>query len=164
MPPSGLQRDYYVKEVEVDYTHKKQSGGSGQFARVKIVFAPLAEGGISVYQQGSWRGVPKEFIPGVEKESIKLRVWYDCRVPVIDFEAILVDGASHDVDSSVLLLKLRAGCFPGRDEQGGPKAIRAGYEGRGYHSRRIYGRYYWRPQQSSRQCRRHGTARQCKGY
>ena len=71
--PQVAYRETITKEVEVDYTHKKQSGGSGQFARVKIVFAPLAEGGFQFTNKVVGGSVPKEFIPGVEKGLIKPR-------------------------------------------------------------------------------------------
>ena len=107
--PQVAYRETITKEVEIDYTHKKQSGGSGQFARVKIKFGPLAEGGFDFSNSIVGGSVPKEYIPGVEKgiESAK-DTGVIAGFPVIDFQAELVDGASHDVDSSVLAFEIAA--------------------------------------------------------
>ena len=102
-------RETITKEVEIDYTHKKQSGGSGQFARVKIKFGPLAEGGYEFNNSIVGGSVPKEYIPGVEKGIISAKETGNIAgFPVIDFQAELVDGASHDVDSSVLAFEIAA--------------------------------------------------------
>ena len=107
--PQVAYRETITKEVEIDYTHKKQSGGSGQFARVKIKFGPLSEGGYNFSNSIVGGSVPKEYIPGVEKgiESAK-DTGTIAGFPVIDFQAELVDGASHDVDSSVLAFEIAA--------------------------------------------------------
>jgi elongation factor G len=123
--PQVAYRETITKEVEVDYTHKKQSGGSGQFARVKIVFAPLAEGGFQFTNKVVGGSVPKEFIPGVEKGINQAKdSGTIAGFPVIDFEAILIDGASHDVDSSVLAFEI-AGRAAFRDamNKAGPKLL-----------------------------------------
>ena len=123
--PQVAYRETITKEVEVDYTHKKQSGGSGQFARVKIVFAPLAEGGFQFTNKVVGGSVPKEFIPGVEKGINQAKESGTIAgFPVIDFEATLVDGASHDVDSSVLAFEI-AGRAAFRDamNKAGPKLL-----------------------------------------
>jgi elongation factor G len=123
--PQVAYRETITKEVEVDYTHKKQSGGSGQFARVKIVFAPLAEGGFQFTNKVVGGSVPKEFIPGVEKGINQAKdSGTIAGFPVIDFEAVLVDGASHDVDSSVLAFEI-AGRAAFRDamNKAGPKLL-----------------------------------------
>src|SRR6056300_573095 len=105
--PQVAYRETITKEVEVDYTHKKQSGGSGQFARVKIRFAPLAEGGFQFSNSVVGGSVPKEYVPGVEKGINQAKdSGTIAGFPVIDFEAELVDGASHDVDSSVLAFEI----------------------------------------------------------
>jgi elongation factor G len=105
--PQVAYRETITKEVEVDYTHKKQSGGSGQFARVKIRFAPLAEGGFQFSNSVVGGSVPKEYVPGVEKGINQAKdTGTIAGFPVIDFEAELVDGASHDVDSSVLAFEI----------------------------------------------------------
>ena len=107
--PQVAYRETITKEVEIDYTHKKQSGGSGQFARVKIKFGPLAEGGYEFNNSIVGGSVPKEYIPGVEKGIISAKETGNIAgFPVIDFQAELVDGASHDVDSSVLAFEIAA--------------------------------------------------------
>ncbi len=107
--PQVAYRETITKEVEIDYTHKKQSGGSGQFARVKIKFGPLAEGGYDFSNSIVGGSVPKEYIPGVEKGIMSAKdTGTIAGFPVIDFQAELVDGASHDVDSSVLAFEIAA--------------------------------------------------------
>ncbi len=107
--PQVAYRETITKQVEVDYTHKKQSGGSGQFARVKLIFSPLSEGGYGFTNSIVGGSVPKEFIPGVEKGIIQAKeTGVIAGFPVIDFEVELVDGASHDVDSSVLAFEIAA--------------------------------------------------------
>ena len=107
--PQVAYRETITKEVEIDYTHKKQSGGSGQFARVKIKFAPLAEGGFEFNSSIVGGSVPREFIPGVEKGLNQAKdTGIIAGFPVIDFQAELIDGASHDVDSSVLAFEIAA--------------------------------------------------------
>jgi len=96
--------------VDIDYTHKKQSGGSGQFGRVKIRFTPLEPGEGIVFESKVVGGnVPKEYIPGVEKG---IRTMAETGLlagfPVIDFSAELYDGAYHDVDSSVMAFEIAA--------------------------------------------------------
>ncbi len=105
--PQVAYRETITREVEIDYTHKKQSGGSGQFARVKIRFAPLSEGGFQFGNSVVGGSVPREFVPGVEKGIKQAKdTGIIAGFPVIDFEAELVDGASHDVDSSVLAFEI----------------------------------------------------------
>ncbi len=107
--PQVAYRETITKQVEVDYTHKKQSGGSGQFARVKLVFSPLSEGGYGFTNSVVGGSVPKEFIPGVEKGIMQAKeTGVIAGFPVIDFEVELTDGASHDVDSSVLAFEIAA--------------------------------------------------------
>ena len=107
--PQVAYRETITKQVEVDYTHKKQSGGSGQFARVKLVFSPLSDGGYGFTNSIVGGSVPKEFIPGVEKGIMQAKdTGVIAGFPVIDFEVELVDGASHDVDSSVLAFEIAA--------------------------------------------------------
>ena len=105
--PQVAYRETITKKVEVDYTHKKQSGGSGQFARVKLIFSPLAEGGFEFSNSIVGGSIPKEFIPGVEKGIGQAKdTGVIAGFPVIDFEVELIDGASHDVDSSVLAFEI----------------------------------------------------------
>ncbi len=107
--PQVAYRETITKEVEVDYTHKKQSGGSGQFARVKLIFSPLSGGGYGFTNSIVGGSVPKEFIPGVEKGIMQAKeTGVIAGFPVIDFEVELIDGASHDVDSSVLAFEIAA--------------------------------------------------------
>ena len=106
--PQVAYRETITKPFEVDYTHKKQSGGAGQFARVKIIFEPQEAGkGYEFESKIVGGNVPKEYIPGVTKgieEQAKsgVRAGY----PTIDFKATLIDGAYHDVDSSVMAFEI----------------------------------------------------------
>jgi elongation factor G len=106
--PQVAYREALARKVEVDYTHKKQTGGSGQFGRVKIVVEPGERGsGIEFVDEVKGGNVPREYIPSVEKgirevaESGSL-----IGFPIIDFKATLVDGAYHDVDSSALAFEI----------------------------------------------------------
>ncbi|MEL0206232.1 MAG: elongation factor G [Alphaproteobacteria bacterium] len=123
--PQVAYRETITKEVEVDYTHKKQSGGSGQFARVKIVFAPLDEGGFEFTNSVVGGSVPKEYVPGVEKGIMQAKESGTIAgFPVIDFRAELVDGASHDVDSSVLAFEIAGrAAFREAMQKAGPKLL-----------------------------------------
>jgi elongation factor G len=127
--PQVAYRETITKKCEVDYTHKKQSGGAGQFARVKIAFEPLAEhkpGEDFVFESKVVGGsVPKEFIPGVEKglKAIK-ESGVIAGYPLINFKATLLDGAFHDVDSSVLAFEIAAkAAFREGIPKGGPKLL-----------------------------------------
>ena len=123
--PQVAYRETITKEVEVDYTHKKQSGGSGQFARVKIRFAPLADGGFAFGNSVVGGSVPKEYVPGVEKGiTMAKETGTIAGFPVIDFEAELIDGASHDVDSSVLAFEIAGrAAFREAMNKAGPKLL-----------------------------------------
>ena len=106
--PQVAYRETISREAEIDYTHKKQTGGTGQFARVKLVISPTAPGeGYSFESKIVGGAVPKEYIPGVEK-GIKSVMDSGplAGFPVIDFKVALVDGAFHDVDSSVLAFEI----------------------------------------------------------
>ncbi|MEM6627891.1 MAG: elongation factor G [Pseudomonadota bacterium] len=108
--PEVAYRETLGKPTEVVYTHKKQSGGSGQFAEVKMVFEPLEPGeGFEFESKIVGGAVPKEYIPGVEKgvNSVK-DAGPLAGYPVIDFKATLLDGKFHDVDSSVLAFEIAA--------------------------------------------------------
>jgi translation elongation factor EF-G len=108
--PQVAYRETLTKPVTVDYTHKKQTGGSGQFARVKIEFEPLPPGGGFVFENKVVGGsVPKEFIPSVEKGlKSQKESGILAGFPVIDFKATLVDGAYHEVDSNALTFDIAA--------------------------------------------------------
>jgi len=106
--PQVAYRETLGRRAEIDYTHKKQTGGTGQFARVKLVFEPLPPGSGFVFENDIVGGsIPKEFIPGVEK-GLKSVMNSGPLVgfPVIDFKVTLIDGAFHDVDSSVLAFEI----------------------------------------------------------
>ncbi len=106
--PQVAYRETITRGAEIDYTHKKQTGGSGQFARVKLVFEPLEPGEGFVFENKVTGGsVPKDFVPGVLKGLNSARsTGVLAGFPLIDFKATLVDGASHDVDSSVLAFEI----------------------------------------------------------
>ncbi len=106
--PQVAYRETISKEHDVDYTHKKQSGGSGQYARVKIKFEPLEPGSGYVFENTVVGGsVPKEYIPGLAKgvESA-LQNGVIAGFPMMDLKATLYDGAYHDVDSSALAFEI----------------------------------------------------------
>ena len=108
--PQVAYRETISREAEIDYTHKKQTGGTGQFARVKLVITPVEPGvGYSFESKIVGGAVPKEYIPGVEK-GIKSVMDSGplAGFPVIDFKVALIDGAFHDVDSSVLAFEIAA--------------------------------------------------------
>ncbi|MEL6829475.1 MAG: elongation factor G [Pseudomonadota bacterium] len=124
--PQVAYREALGQEADIDYTHKKQSGGSGQFARVKIRFEPLEAGSGFVFENEVVGGnVPREYIPGVEKglQSEKengLLAGY----PLTDFKAVLYDGAYHDVDSSVLAFEIAGrAAFRELKSQGDPRLM-----------------------------------------
>ncbi len=108
--PQVAYRETITKKYQVDYTHKKQSGGSGQFARVIIDFEPLKPGeGFQFESKIVGGSVPKEYIPGVEKGlDASISNGVVAGFPTIDFKATLVDGAYHDVDSSALAFEIAA--------------------------------------------------------
>ena len=107
--PQVSYREAITEPCEVDYTHKKQSGGSGQFARIKIKFEPKsdAESDFEFMEEIKGGVVPKEYIPGVQKgiESV-LSSGPIAGFPVLGMKATLVDGAYHDVDSSVMAFEI----------------------------------------------------------
>jgi elongation factor G len=124
--PQVAYRESLGKPADIDYTHKKQTGGTGQFARVKIKFAPGEPGSGFVFESAIVGGsVPKEFIPGVQKglESVKDNGLL-AGFPLIDFTATLYDGGYHDVDSSVLAFEIAArAAFKELREKGAPKLL-----------------------------------------
>ncbi len=124
--PQVAYREKITKAVTIDYTHKKQTGGSGQFARVKIDFEPLEAGAGFEFESAIVGGsVPREFIPGVEKGINSARdAGSIAGFPVIDFKASLVDGASHDVDSSVMAFEIAArAAFREALDKGSPRLL-----------------------------------------
>ncbi|MCH8684375.1 elongation factor G [Pedomonas mirosovicensis] len=106
--PQVAYRESLKKAVEIDYTHKKQSGGSGQFGRVKVQVAPGELGsGITFIDEIKGGVIPKEYIPAIEKGMREVAASGTLiGFPLIDFEIRLVDGAYHDVDSSALAFEI----------------------------------------------------------
>ncbi len=124
--PQVAYRETISRAVEVDYIHKKQTGGAGQFARVEIEFEPAAPGfGFEFESKVVGGSVPREYIPGVQKgiqESRESGIL--AGFPVIDFKAVLVDGASHDVDSSVMAFEIAArAAFREAMQKAGPRLL-----------------------------------------
>jgi len=109
-PPQVAYREKITMKNEVDYTHKKQSGGAGQFGRVKIVFEPLDAGQGFIFENKIVGGsIPKEYIPAVEKGlEVAKETGPLIGFPMIDFKATLIDGAYHDVDSSSMAFEIAA--------------------------------------------------------
>ena len=108
--PQVAYRETISKSYDVDYSHKKQSGGAGQFARVKITFEPGEPGsGYEFVNKIKGGNIPTEYIPGVQKGLIfQQQTGVMAGFPCIDFKATLNDGAYHDVDSSVLAFEIAA--------------------------------------------------------
>ena len=106
--PQVAYREKLTRKVEQDYTHKKQTGGTGQFARVKIIFEPNEAGAGNSFESKVVGGsVPKEYVPGVEKGiNSVMGAGILAGFPVVDVKATLIDGAFHDVDSSVLAFEI----------------------------------------------------------
>jgi len=106
--PQVAYREYLAKPVDLDYTHKKQSGGSGQFARVKVRVTPGERGSGVQFVDGIKGGnIPKEYIPSVEKGMRETAATGSLiGFPIIDFAIELFDGAYHDVDSSALAFEI----------------------------------------------------------
>ena len=106
--PQVAYRERLTRKVDIDYTHKKQTGGTGQFARVKITFEPNEAGKGNLFESKIIGGaVPKEYIPGVEKGiNSVMGAGILAGFPVVDVKATLTDGAFHDVDSSVLAFEI----------------------------------------------------------
>ncbi|MCG6122940.1 MAG: elongation factor G [Microvirga sp.] len=106
--PQVAYRETITKKTEIDYTHKKQTGGTGQFARVKIVVEPNEVGAGFAFDAKIVGGsVPKEYIPGVQKglESV-IGAGVVAGFPVVDVKVSLIDGAFHEVDSSALAFEI----------------------------------------------------------
>jgi elongation factor G len=106
--PQVAYRESLARKVDVDYTHKKQSGGSGQFGRIKFTVEPGERGsGIVFVDEVKGGNIPKEYIPAVEKGIREVAAsGHKIGFPIIDFVATLYDGAYHDVDSSALAFEI----------------------------------------------------------
>lgn len=112
--PQVAYRETITKSVEHVYTHKKQTGGSGQFAEVKIIFEPLERGQGFIFEDKTVGGsVPKEYVPSVNKGlELQKEDGVLAGFPTVDFKATLVDGKYHDVDSNALTFEIAAkACF-----------------------------------------------------
>ncbi len=106
--PQVAYREKLGRAATITYTHKKQTGGSGQFAEVKIEFEPTEPGSGFVFENAIVGGaVPREYVPGVEKGlNLAKENGLLAGFPVIDFKARLIDGKYHDVDSNVLTFQI----------------------------------------------------------
>jgi elongation factor G len=106
--PQVAYRETITKKYTIDYTHKKQSGGSGQYARLKMNIIPGEPGsGFEFENEIVGGSIPKEYIPGVEKGVNSVReAGMLVGFPILDFKIELIDGAYHDVDSSVLAFEI----------------------------------------------------------
>jgi elongation factor G len=124
--PQVAYRETITRRREVDYTHKKQTGGSGQFARVKLIIEPQEQGAGFEFESKIVGGsVPKEYIPGVEKG---VRSVLDNGVlagfPMLDLKVSLIDGAYHEVDSSALAFEIASrAAFREAAQKAGPKLL-----------------------------------------
>jgi elongation factor G len=124
--PQVAFRETVSKRADVDYTHKKQTGGSGQFARVKMTIEPNEQGkGFEFVNKVVGGNVPKEFIPGVAKgvQSV-VESGILAGFPILDVKVTLTDGAYHDVDSSVMAFEIAArAAFREGALKAGPKLL-----------------------------------------
>ena len=124
--PQVAYRETISKPTDIDYTHKKQTGGSGQFARIKLTFEPQEAGeGYAFVNTVVGGSVPREYIPGVEKGLLDAQgTGIIAGFPVIDFKVTLTDGASHDVDSSVMAFEIAArAAFREAMQKAGPRLL-----------------------------------------
>ncbi len=124
--PQVAYRETLTKTAEISYTHKKQSGGAGQFAKIDLIFEPAETGEGFVFASEIVGGnVPKEYVPGVEKGLSQAKeTGIIAGFPVIDFKVRLVDGAYHDVDSSVMAFEIAArAAFKEGMQKAGPQLL-----------------------------------------
>ncbi len=124
--PQVAYREYLGKPVDVDYTHKKQSGGTGQFGRVKVKVTPGERGsGIIFKDEIKGGNIPKEYIPAIEKGMRETAATGSLvGFPIIDFEILLYDGSYHDVDSSALAFEIAGrGCMREVAQKAGIKLL-----------------------------------------
>jgi len=121
--PQVAYREAFTQTIEHTYTHKKQTGGSGQFAEVKIIFAPLERGEGYKFEDKTVGGsVPKEYVPSVDKGlQMQKEDGVLAGYPTVDFSATLVDGKYHDVDSNALTFEIAGkACFREAIRKAGP--------------------------------------------
>jgi elongation factor G len=124
--PQVAYRESITKKIDWDYTHKKQTGGSGQYAKVKIRFEPGEPGSGFVFENAVVGGaVPKEYVPGVEKGlTLAKETGVIAGFPVIDLKCTLIDGGYHDVDSNVMTFDIAArACFREAIPKAGPRLL-----------------------------------------
>ena len=124
--PRIAYREAFGRPVSKEYTHKKQSGGSGQYAQVKIEFEPLEPGtGYEFENKIVGGAIPKEYIPGVEKGlKIAQNTGTLLGYPTVDFKATLIDGKYHEVDSNVLCFEIAArACFREAMQESKPRLL-----------------------------------------
>jgi len=124
--PRIAYRETFRRAIEEEYTHKKQSGGSGQYAQVKIIFEPREPGEGYEFENKIVGGtIPREYIPGVEKGlKIAQQTGVLIGYPTVDFKATLVDGKYHEVDSNVLCFEIAArACFREAMKKASPKLL-----------------------------------------
>ncbi len=121
--PQVAYRETFTKKLDEQYVHKKQTGGSGQFAEVWITFEPLERGsGFEFVDKTVGGSVPKEYVPSVEKGlKMQLQDGVLAHFPTVDFRATLTDGSYHDVDSNALTFEIAAkACFREGIRKAGP--------------------------------------------
>jgi elongation factor G len=108
--PQVAYRETFTRKIDEQYTHKKQTGGSGQFAEVWITFEPLERGaGFEFVDKTTGGSVPKEFVPSVEKGlKVQKEDGVLAHYPTVDFRATLTDGSYHDVDSNAMTFEIAA--------------------------------------------------------
>ena len=124
--PQVAYRETISKKIDIDYTHKKQTGGSGQFARIKITFEPLESGsGVQFESTVVGGNVPREYIPGVQKGLMSAsNSGVLAGFPMTDMKMTLFDGDSHDVDSSVMAFEIASrAAFREGAAKAGPKLL-----------------------------------------
>jgi elongation factor G len=121
--PQVAYRETFLRKIEEQYVHKKQTGGSGQFAEVWITFEPLERGsGFEFVDDTTGGSVPREYVPAVEK-GLKMQKEDGvlAHFPTVDFRATLTDGSYHDVDSNALTFEIAAkACFREAIRKAGP--------------------------------------------
>ncbi|MBM0103213.1 elongation factor G [Steroidobacter sp. S1-65] len=121
--PQVAYRETFTKPISEQYVHKKQTGGSGQFAEVWITFEPLERGaGFQFVDETVGGSVPKEYVPSVEKGlRMQMEDGVLAHFPTVDFKARLTDGSYHDVDSNALTFEIAAkACFREAIRKAGP--------------------------------------------
>ena len=166
--PQVAYRETVRRKVEkVEYTHKKQTGGSGQYGRVLINLEPTGGdgGGYEFENKVTGGRIPREYIPSVDagcQEAAEFGVL--AGYPMVDVKVTLIDGAYHEVDSSELAFKIAGSmAFKKAAAPGRPRAARAGHGRRGQDARRLHGRSHRRPEQPPRPYSGHGGALRGQG-